>query len=503
MNCVLPKKIGKFSRHWLILSLILLIPIGNGVFAYLIQLHEGLISAGMRTIGIGGAAWGLNICYYIYFAGLTFGGITTAALARLLNIEELKPITRLAELLAVFSLFMAAPCLLSDLGRPIDGALFFPQYGEARSPFFGTFTMAAIGYFFVSLVYLWLAGREDAYHCSQANLPFKWFYKLWAFGYRGTQEESECHHKVSFWLAFIIVPLLVTATSSLGVVFGIQVGRPGWFDALQAPEFVVLAGISGVGALIFLSVILRALLYAEDDPYKDAISQKSLRWLSNLLWILILIYLYFMVVDLLTSVYTSEKIEKIVTTETIFGVYSHIFWTMIGLFVLSFLILFIQFVLKHYKTALMAAAGFMVNIAAVLKRFLIVIPSQTYGTYLPYIHGHYSPTWGEYSIVTAAFAAELLLFLIFLKIFPIIPLKITGTRPSSPIKPWGKTLRTALFAGTLSFGITLAVLGFLASARIGIKPYMDPIVPWSPVIFIIGVMLSLYSPAIYEISHFT
>ena len=151
----------------------------------------------------------------------------------------------------------------------------------------------------------------------------------------------------------------------------------------------------------------------------------------------------------------------------------------------------------------MAAAGFMVNIAAVLKRFLIVIPSQTYGTYLPYIHGHYSPTWGEYSIVTAAFAAELLLFLIFLKIFPIIPLKITGTRPSSPIKPWGKTLRTALFAGTLSFGITLAVLGFLASARIGIKPYMDPIVPWSPVIFIIGVMLSLYSPAIYEISHFT
>jgi molybdopterin-containing oxidoreductase family membrane subunit len=338
--------------------------------------------------------------------------------------------------------------------------------------------------------------------CAQQDFSFKWFYKLWAFGYRGTEEENECHHKVSFWLALIIVPLLVAATSSLGVVFGIQVGRPGWFDALQAPEFVVLAAISGVGALIFISAVVRSVLHTEDDPYKDAISQKTLRWLSNLLWILILIYLYFMAVDLLTSIYSSETIEKVVTRATLFGPYAPIFWTMIGLFLISFLILFIQYVFKHYKTGLMVAAGVMVNFAAVLKRYLIVIPSQTYGTYLPYIHGHYYPTWGEYSIVTAAFAAELLLFLLFMKVFPIIPLKITGTRPSVPIKPWGKILKKAFFVGTLSFGLTLTVVGFLASARIGVKPYLDPIIPWSPVVFIIGVMISLYSPAVYEVSPF-
>ncbi len=57
-----------------------------------------------------------------------------------------------------------------------------------------------------------------------------------------------------------IVPLLVTAHSTLGFVFGLQIGRPGWHSALQAPAFVLLAGVSGVGLLLVLAAVVRGAL---------------------------------------------------------------------------------------------------------------------------------------------------------------------------------------------------------------------------------------------------
>ena len=67
-------------------------------------------------------------------------------------------------------------------------------------------------------------------------------------------------------------------------------------------------------------------------------------------------------------------------------------------------------------------AGVFVNVAAVFKRFLLVIPSQTHGALLPYSPGHYSPTWVEYGVVIGLFGFGTLLFIGFAKTFPIIHL---------------------------------------------------------------------------------
>jgi Ni/Fe-hydrogenase subunit HybB-like protein len=55
-----------------------------------------------------GSPWGLYIAFDVYFVGISFAGITVAALVRLLNLEKLKPISRMAELLTVISLLLAA-----------------------------------------------------------------------------------------------------------------------------------------------------------------------------------------------------------------------------------------------------------------------------------------------------------------------------------------------------------------------------------------------------------
>ena len=55
-----------------------------------------------------------------------------------------------------------------------------------------------------------------------------------------------------------------------------------------------------------------------------------------------------------------------------------------------------------------------------------------------------------------------------------------------------------LFALTLGVGLTLVVSGFLLCLRMGTLPFLDPIVPFSPVVFIVGVMLTFYSAAVFE-----
>ncbi|MDR7570570.1 MAG: hypothetical protein QN193_08175, partial [Armatimonadota bacterium] len=93
-------------------------------------------------------------------------------------------------------------------------------------------------------------------------------------------------------------------------------------------------------------------------------------------------------------------------------------WVLAGLavvFVLSWFPLFARSVV-----AAGVAGGLLVNVAAVGKRLLIVVPSQTHGTLLPYGPGSYTPTWVEYSVVAGLFALGTLLYTLFVKVFPIM-----------------------------------------------------------------------------------
>jgi molybdopterin-containing oxidoreductase family membrane subunit len=121
------------------------------------------------------------------------------------------------------------------------------------------------------------------------------------------------------------LPLLITAHSTLGFVFGLQVGRPGWFSGLQAPGFVVLAGVSGVGMLILVAAIVRKV-----NGLEERLDEGIFKFLSNFLMILTLAYLYFMVVDLLTNTYTADQHEAGLTAALLTGEYAWIYWGVVA-----------------------------------------------------------------------------------------------------------------------------------------------------------------------------
>jgi len=413
-----PYAVGQFSAGAYLFMVLLVALIGLGIYAFFYQLTQGLAVTGLRDIGtMGGSTWGLYIAFDVYFVGVSFAGITTAALVRLLNLRHLRAVSRMAELLTVVSLILAAFSVLPDLGQPLRGIVYLLKYARPQSPFFGTFTMVIAGYLFASLVYFFLDGRRDAALCARAPGRLQWFYRLWAAGYRGTAEERERHDRASFWLSLAILPMLVIAHSTLGFVFGLQVGRPGWFSALQAPAFVILAGVSGVGLLIVIAAIMRRALAAE-----DRLTPEVFRWLGNLLMVLIAAYFYFMVVDWLTATYAAPSHEIRISRAIFFGRYAGIYWISVAAMLGAFVLQFRQFTQQRYRLPQIVASGLLANVAAVGKRLLIVVPSQTHGTLLPYPPGSYSPTWVEYSIILGLFGLGTLMYALFSKAFPIIEL---------------------------------------------------------------------------------
>jgi len=493
--------LGKFGPAWIGTMAALFLVFAFGVFAYSRQVIDGETVGGLRTIGVGGASWGLYIVFVVFFIGVSFAGISISAMIRLFGIHDLKPLARMAELLTIIALSLGACCILADLGRPLSGLLNLPRYARVMSPFFGTFTLVISGYLFASVVYFFLSGRPDAAYLAERTKfwPLRLFYRIWAMGFNSTPDAFNRHANSSFWLSLLILPLLITAHSTLGFIFGIQSSRPGWYSALQAPGFVVMAGISGTGVILIIAAALRHFL-----DLKATITAKSFKWLGIMLMILCVVYIYFIIVEELTAHYAGPAMDKEVAHEIVSGVYAGYFWTAVGCLLASFFLLFYQYVRGQTSIGLHVLAGILVNVAAVAKRFIIVIPSQTHGTLLPYRHGYYFPTWVECGVVTGLMAAGAMAYLTFLKIFPIMPLHtVDHEEPLLQVDLQESKVshlrRLVLFGLTLAIGLTLVVVGFLLSARFGTNVKLDPILPFSPVIFIAGIMTCFISSIVYEV----
>lgn len=497
MNGAAELRLGRFGPRFWVLAVSLLLILALGIAGYAQQRLHGDIVTGLRTIGQGGPAWGLYIVFDIFFVGLAFGGIAFTAIVRLFHLRELRPLSRMAQLLTLVSLAMAGLCVLADLGRPLQGLMNFPRYARTMSPFFGTFSLVACTGSLATFVYLWLDGRADAAACAARGGRFAWFHRIWAFGWKGTVSERWRHRQASFWLSITLLPLLVAAYSTLGLVFGIQGARPGWFGALQAPGFLVLALLSTAGMLALIAAVARRALGLESE-----IRPHLFAWLGNGMWALALVQIYILVVEVLTASYAASAAETRVSWALLSGPYAPAFWTTVAGLVLPAAALFGQFLSKSVSIPLTVVCGLVLNGATILKRVLVVVPSQTHGLFLPYPEGTYRPTWVEFATIAGLLAFGALAYVVFAKVFPLVPLDVAHVeRPPPAARERGlrRAVRVGLFGSTWLAGAGLATAGFLLCARVGNDPWQDPPVPFSPVIFVAGMLLLFYSAAVYEV----
>jgi molybdopterin-containing oxidoreductase family membrane subunit len=399
--------------YWFILFCLMAV----GVYAWVIQLREGLGVTGMNRP----VYWGVYLTDFVFFIGLAHSGTFISAILRLAGAEWRKPLTRAAEALTLFSLPFGAASILIDMGRP-DRLLNVIRYGRFQSPLLWDFTAVSL-YFFSSVVFFYLSMLPDIALCRDrlTNVP-RWqhrMYELLALGWEGLPEQYHRLERVLDGMAIFMAMLVVTVHTVVSWVFGMTI-QPGWHTTIIGPFFLLGAIFSGTAAVVIVLAILRRIYRLE-----EALPLSLFNSLRKLLIVFSLSWLYMMIAEFLSIYYGNIPEEMEVFWQKFTGDFAQIFWIMvIAVFVLPLLILLFR---GKNSVRWMVTAAVLINIGMWLERYTVIIPTETRPRLLyELVQGHYQPTWIEWAITLSLFAGLLLLYSVFTRFFPIIPLWETG-----------------------------------------------------------------------------
>lgn len=462
----------RIGPGYLLGVLALLALIGWAVYVYFSQqLRYGLGVTGMNTP----TYWGLYIVNFVFFVGLSAGGVIVASLVHAFNIEKFRSVARIAELLAISCLLLAILFITLDLGRP-DRIFNLLRYGRIGSPLIWDVIVIST-YLIVSMAYGYFGTRLDLIKCMKLFPGRRWLYRLLALGYTDDSPQAVARdHKILRTLAVIALPLAVALHSVTAWILGLVKAKPGWHSALLGPLFVVSATVSGLALVILTVAFVKRIL-------KLPIKEELIEDLGKLLALAIPVLGYFLFAELLTVTFAAEPTKIAIFEEMIFGKWAPIFWfnlviglvvplvillrpaprlivaggavaalllipisslvplpSLLGRFfpavallpswveyslVWMTLLVIALLILAHPRWAASTRVGlaaFLVVLGVLAERFNIVIPPELHPL-LPYPHGAYSPSWVEYAIVAGVYAVGVLFFVVCSKLFPLVELE--------------------------------------------------------------------------------
>ena len=471
------KMSGRGFRAW---SLLLAGIVAWGMFAYSLQWRRGLAVTGMRDQ----ISWGLYISNFVFFIGISHAGTLISAILRVTDTGWRKPITRMAEGITVVALCIGGSMVLIDLGRP-DRALNLFRYGRIQSPIVwdvlsvSTYLTGCLIYFYLPLIPdLAIVGSEASIGSVRRRI-----YGMLSLGWTGSPGEWHFLEKAISGMAVAIIPLAISVHTVVSWIFAMTL-RPGWDSSIFGPYFVVGAIYSGAAAVVLAMCILRSVLRLQD--YLEPVHYRNL---GLLLLSFSLLYLYFNVNEYLTVAYKFQGGEKLLLERLFFGDYSAYFWTVqvIGV-ALPMLLMIAVLGPKRYRQFTVPGLGlasFLAIVGAWAKRYLIVVPTLS-NPFLPIQRvpagwGHYTPSWVEWSITAAAFAAFLLLYTMLVKSFPVISVWETRTtgEPGTPKSEeavfgpasWGPAVRVSVLLLGLTLGGAAVLRGQTSAAK---QPAPEP-----------------------------
>ncbi|MBI1895122.1 MAG: polysulfide reductase NrfD [Acidobacteria bacterium] len=431
-----------------------------GIFAYILQLRFGLIETGMGDQ----ISWGLYITNFVFFIGISHAGTLISAILRVTDAGWRRPITRMAEGITVVALCIGSAMVVVDMGRP-ERLFNVLRYGRIQSPILWdvlgvtTYLTGCVLYFYLPLI------PDLGILASDRGLPAarRKLYSVLSLGWTGTPTEWKLLEKAISVMAVFIIPLAISVHTVVSWIFAMTL-RPGWDSSIFGPYFVVGAIYSGAAAVILAMCIFRRVFHLED--YLAPVHFRNLGWLllsfSGL-------YLYFNINEYLTISYKFQEGEKRLLTQLFEGPFSTYFWAgQVTCILIPFVLLVAVLAVKRCEPFLIPVLGlasFLVILGAWIKRFVIVVPTLASpflpAQRLPEKWMHYSPSWVEWSITAAAFAAFLLLYTVLAKLFPVVSL--WETREAEPADVEHGTEAVGAFGprnwGPVATAVLLCVLG--------------------------------------------
>jgi len=362
--------------------------IGFGALGY--QLVNGLGVTGMNNA----VSWGLYITMFMFFVGLSAGGLIVSSSATVFNIPSFKVVAKPATILSTVCIIVAGAFIMIDIGSPFR-VLNLILHAQFKSPLMWDVVVITL-YLSVNIIYLYLMTRKD---------PSK---------------------KALSVMSRIALPVAILVHSVTAWIFGLQIAREGWHSALMAPLFVASALDSGLALLIIVLVLL--------IKFKVfTVEKKLITTLAGLLVTCVAVDAYFVFSEILTMFYPQEEAVLLVLNEMLKGSMAPFFW---GEVILGFVIplAILLFKKNREKTGLVIFSSVLIIIGVFFKRVWLLFtsfihphvegaPGITLGYYAPSespnvfpdfwtLHGQYAPSLTELTIAVGMIAFGALLFTI-------------------------------------------------------------------------------------------
>ena len=405
--------LGRRGRIW-IAALLAVTAVGIG--AWIFQLARGLAVTDMRNV----VSWGAYMASFVFFIGISHAGTLISAILRVTSAGWRRPITRMAEAITVIALLVGAGMVVIDMGRP-DRVLALVLHGRLQSPVLWDLLSIAT-YIVGSVLYLYVAMIPDmpilarAARTSGRSQRLVRMYEVLSLGFRETPEHRRRLERALGAMAVIIIPVAVSVHTVVSWVFGMTL-RPGWHSTIFGPYFVVGAIFSGTAAIITAMALFRRAYRLE-----RWLRAEHFHRLGTILLALSLLYGYFTLSEYLTTWYggasSETRLLDLVAGSTGFGL-AFWLWTILGLLLPVALLLFPA---RRSITSIVTASV-LINVGMWLKRYLIVVPTLQAPHLDPTAAGmelRYFPSPVELAITAGAFAAFLLAFTLFSRLFPIL-----------------------------------------------------------------------------------
>ncbi len=411
---LLPQKFGKLGMLWVsVLVAFCLV----GMFAYFLQLKNGLIVTSMRDY----ASWGIYISNFVFFVAISLVGSLITAVLRLSGVHWSTPLTRISEIIAVSAITFAAIIIIVDMGRPERFYNLF-IYGRLQSPIIWDVTVITT-YFFISVLLLYIPLLPDM-KILLAGKEKKGIYRLYSFMgsfWKGTHYQFRISKRAINILCIAIVPVAFSIHTVTSWLFATTY-RPGWDSTNFGPYFISGAFLVGAGGVSVAMYVFRRFYKLENYITYDHFDK-----MGKIVVMLGMLYLYFNVNEYLIPAFKMKKPEEGFLNGLFTGEFAPLFWSAIfgGMIIPMIILLF-----KRGRTPFpMFLCGIMIVVGAWFKRYLIVTPTLLHPFLpmhnVPASYKHYFPSWEEWAIACGSLAGALLVITIFARIFPIIPIQET------------------------------------------------------------------------------
>jgi molybdopterin-containing oxidoreductase family membrane subunit len=410
---ILYEQVHKFTKKSLLLIIFFAAVAGAFGLGFLLQLRKGLVVTGLNVP----VYWGVYLASFVYFVGLSKGGTLMSAVLRVTNTDWRRPITRLAEAITLFMIFLAMASLGIDLGRPDRGPINMYKFGRFQSPLLWDFTSLTT-YFVVSAIFLYAALIPDLGHLRDKVKRGKKFYEVLALNFRGTRKQWHQYEKAMLLLSILIIPIVISVHTIVSLVFSLST-QPLWHETMFGPFFVAGAIFSGSSMIVVVMYLLRKYYHLE-----DYLTEKQFNNMGKIILVMAFIWTYFFIIENVMTWYGNEAPHMTVLRERVLGS-SQPLWILMVVFnaIIPITLLTLKRTIKWTTVA-----SFFVLIGMYLERYLIVVPTLL-NPRLPLVEPRaygmptYVPTFGvEIMSIFGSFAIFGIFYFIFTKLVQIVPI---------------------------------------------------------------------------------